>query len=294
MTQKKVEKNNRDLLFVDDNENALGLYLKQIGDIKLLSLDEEVELSKIIESEIEQEKVEEARFLMIKANLRLVINIAKIYQEQGLPLIDLIQEGNLGLIKAVGKFKYKLGNRFSTYATYWIKQAVLIALADKSRTIRLPLHILTDIKKLNAVEEQYLLEYEKQPSDNELAEKLDLPIYRISALKKIARKSVSLNTPIFKGAAFSLENILSNDKEFDPLKEETKKILKEALINALSKLTERKRIILKLRFGLEYKKAKTLDEVASKFNLSRERIRQLESEALLELRELKIKQYIND
>lgn len=261
---------------IDDH---VRMYLKEIGKVPLLSADEEIELAKRME-----EGDEMAKKRLSEANLRLVVSIAKRYVGRGMQFLDLIQEGNLGLIKAVEKFDYRKGYKFSTYATWWIRQAITRAIADQARTIRIPVHMVETINKLIRVSRQLLQENGREPTDDELAVSLQMPVERVREIRKIAQEPVSLETPIGEEEDSHLGDFIPDDDIPAPADAAAFTLLKEQLMAVLDTLTEREREVLKLRFGLEDGKQRTLEEVGSTFNVTRERIRQIEAKALRKLR----------
>lgn len=261
---------------VNDN---VRMYLKEIGKISLLSLDEEQELSKKIAS-----GDEEAKKILAESNLRLVVSIAKRYVGRGLLFLDLIQEGNIGLMKAVDKFDYDKGFKFSTYATWWIRQAITRALADQARTIRVPVHMVETINKLARVERQMALDLNREPTDSELAKKMNLPLDKIVEIRRISQDPVSLETPIGEEDDSHLGDFLADERTMGPEEYTDYTMLKEELKQVLETLTKREEEVLELRFGLYDGTCHTLEEVGKKFGVTRERIRQIEAKALRKLR----------
>ncbi len=261
---------------IDDH---VRMYLKEIGKVALLSGDEEIELAKRIEN-----GDEEAKRRLAEANLRLVVSIAKKYVGRGMLFLDLIQEGNLGLLKAVEKFDYRKGYKFSTYATWWIRQAITRAIADQARTIRIPVHMVETINKLIRVSRQLLQELGREPTDDELAAEMQMPVEKVRETRKIAQEPVSLETPIGEEEDSHLGDFIPDDDIPAPADAAAFSLLKEQLNEVLNTLNERERDVLKLRFGLVDGKARTLEEVGSQFNVTRERIRQIEAKALRKLR----------
>ena len=261
---------------IDDH---VRMYLKEIGKVALLSGDEEIELAKRIEN-----GDEEAKRRLAEANLRLVVSIAKKYVGRGMLFLDLIQEGNLGLLKAVEKFDYRKGYKFSTYATWWIRQAITRAIADQARTIRIPVHMVETINKLIRVSSQLLQELGREPTDDELAAEMQMPVEKVRETRKIAQEPVSLETPIGEEEDSHLGDFIPDDDIPAPADAAAFSLLKEQLNEVLNTLNERERDVLRLRFGLVDGKARTLEEVGSQFNVTRERIRQIEAKALRKLR----------
>jgi RNA polymerase primary sigma factor len=249
----------------------------------LMDLDEFLELMVNVKHALNE--LESVRRKMLESNLRLVVSIAKKYQNRGLPLNDLIQEGNLGLMRALEKFDYKLGHKFSTYATWWIKQSTSRAIADQSRVIRIPVHMIMTINQMNAVEQRFLQEQGREPSIEELAIKMEIPRERISAIRKMARQAISLQAPVCYENPTMLEDFLSDSDADDPVQGIASKVLREKLQEALATLTEREQQIITMRFGLDGQNPKTLVEVSKNFNLTRERIRQIEIKTLEKLRD---------
>ena len=299
-------------------EDPVRMYLKEIGKVPLLSADEEIELAqkmeagsvavekipllkeRLAETGDEQEKEEiqaeikalqldvdrgsDAKKRLAEANLRLVVSIAKRYVVRGMLFLDLIQEGNLGLIKAVEKFDYRKGYKFSTYATWWIRQAITRAIADQARTIRIPVHMVETINKLIRVSRQLLQELGREPTPEEIAEEMKMPVERVREILKISQEPVSLETPIGEEEDSHLGDFIKDDNVPVPADAATFTLLKEQLEEVLGTLTEREQKVLTLRFGLEDGRARTLEEVGKEFNVTRERIRQIEAKALRKLR----------
>jgi RNA polymerase primary sigma factor len=260
-------------------EDPVRMYLKEIGKVPLLSAEEEIELAKRME-----EGDEAAKQRLAEANLRLVVSIAKRYVGRGMLFLDLIQEGNLGLIKAVEKFDYRKGYKFSTYATWWIRQAITRAIADQARTIRIPVHMVETINKLIRVSRQLLQELGREPVPEEIAEKMDMPVERVREILKISQEPVSLETPIGEEEDSHLGDFIQDDNVPVPADAATFTLLKEQLGEVLETLTDREQKVLILRFGLEDGRSRTLEEVGKEFNVTRERIRQIEAKALRKLR----------
>lgn len=299
------------------DEDPVRMYLKEIGKVPLLSADEEIELAQNMEdgavatekinvlkgrldgaSEEEKAEIKEeiktlqrdvdkgadAKKRLAEANLRLVVSIAKRYVGRGMLFLDLIQEGNLGLIKAVEKFDYKKGYKFSTYATWWIRQAITRAIADQARTIRIPVHMVETINKLIRVSRQLLQELGREPSPEEIAKEMNMPVERVREILKISQEPVSLETPIGEEEDSHLGDFIKDDNVPVPADAAAFTLLKEQLEEVLGTLTEREQKVLTLRFGLEDGRARTLEEVGKEFNVTRERIRQIEAKALRKLR----------
>lgn len=260
-------------------DDPVRMYLKEIGKVPLLSADEEIELAKRMEK-----GDEEAKKRLCEANLRLVVSIAKRYVGRGMLFLDLIQEGNLGLIKAVDKFDYTKGYKFSTYATWWIRQAITRAIADQARTIRIPVHMVETINKLVRVSRQLVQELGRDPIPEEVAKELNMPVDKVGEILKIAREPVSLETPIGEEEDSHLGDFIRDDDAPAPSDAATFTLLKEQLVDVLSTLTPREEKVLRLRFGLDDGRARTLEEVGKEFNVTRERIRQIEAKALRKLR----------
>ena len=260
-------------------EDPVRMYLKEIGKVPLLSADEEVELAKRME-----EGDAEAKKKLAEANLRLVVSIAKRYVGRGMLFLDLIQEGNLGLIKAVEKFDYKKGYKFSTYATWWIRQAITRAIADQARTIRIPVHMVETINKFVRVQRQLLQELGREPYPEEIAEHMNMPVDRVREIQKISLEPVSLETPIGEEEDSHLGDFIQDDNVPVPAEAAAQTLLKEQLDEVLDTLTEREQKVLRLRFGMNDGRARTLEEVGREFDVTRERIRQIEAKALRKLR----------
>jgi len=260
-------------------EDPVRMYLKEIGKVPLLSAEREIELAKRME-----EGDEEARKELAEANLRLVVSIAKRYVGRGMLFLDLIQEGNLGLIKAVEKFDYHKGYKFSTYATWWIRQAITRAIADQARTIRIPVHMVETINKLIRVSRQLLQELGREPLPEEIAKELDMPVERVREILKISQEPVSLETPIGEEEDSHLGDFIQDDNVPVPAEAAAQTLLKEQLDEVLDTLTEREQKVLRLRFGMNDGRARTLEEVGREFDVTRERIRQIEAKALRKLR----------
>ncbi len=273
-------------------EDPVRMYLKEIGKVPLLSADEEVELAKKMETGDLS-----ARKRLAEANLRLVVSIAKRYVGRGMLFLDLIQEGNLGLIKAVEKFDYRKGYKFSTYATWWIRQAITRAIADQARTIRIPVHMVETINKLIRVQRQLLQELGREPYPEEIAKEMNLPVDRVREIQKISQEPVSLETPIGEEEDSHLGDFIQDDNVPVPAEAAAFTLLKEQLSEVLGTLTDRERKVLELRFGLDDGRARTLEEVGKEFNVTRERIRQIEAKALRKLRHpsrsRKLKDYLD-
>ena len=260
-------------------EDPVRMYLKEIGKVPLLSADEEVELAKRM-----AEGDEDAKKRLAEANLRLVVSSAKRYVGRGMLFLDLIQEGNLGLIKAVEKFDYHKGFKFSTYATWWIRQAITRAIADQARTIRIPVHMVETINKLIRVSRQLLQELGREPTPEEIAAELDMPVERVREILKISQEPVSLETPIGEEEDSHLGDFIQDDNVPVPAEAAAQTLLKEQLDEVLDTLTEREQKVLRLRFGMDDGRARTLEEVGKEFDVTRERIRQIEAKALRKLR----------
>ena len=288
-------------LLLDDNiltkdltiNDPVRMYLKEIGQIKLLTLEEESALAdRILAGD------ESAKTTLAEANLRLVVSIAKRYVGRGMLFLDLIQEGNIGLMKAVEKFDVSKGYNFSTYATWWIRQAITRAIADQARTIRVPVHMVETINKLARVQRQLTLELNREPSEEELAKKIGMSVEKIREVYKIAQEPVSLETPIGEEDDSHLGDFIKDERNMSPEEYATNEMLKMEISNVLLTLTEREEKVIRLRFGLEDGKSRTLEEVGQKFGVTRERIRQIEAKALRKLRHpsrsRKLKDYMGD
>ena len=273
-------------------EDPVRMYLKEIGKVPLLSAEEEIELAKRMEL-----GDQEAKKRLAEANLRLVVSIAKRYVGRGMLFLDLIQEGNLGLIKAVEKFDYRKGYKFSTYATWWIRQAITRAIADQARTIRIPVHMVETINKLIRVSRQLLQELGREPTPEEIAEEMHMSVERVREILKISQEPVSLETPIGEEEDSHLGDFIQDDNVPVPADAAAFTMLKEQLEDVLSTLTDREQKVLRLRFGLDDGRARTLEEVGKEFNVTRERIRQIEAKALRKLRHpsrsRKLKDYLD-
>ncbi|WP_315080164.1 RNA polymerase sigma factor RpoD [uncultured Clostridium sp.] len=273
-------------------DDPVRMYLKEIGKVPLLSSEQEIDYAKRIE---EGDPV--AKKKLAEANLRLVVSIAKRYVGRGMLFLDLIQEGNLGLIKAVEKFDYRKGFKFSTYATWWIRQAITRAIADQARTIRIPVHMVETINKLIRVQRQLLQELGRDPFPEEISKVMELPVDKVREIQKIAQEPVSLETPIGEEEDSHLGDFIPDDEAPAPAEAAAFTMLKEQLINVLDTLTPREEKVLRLRFGLDDGRARTLEEVGKEFNVTRERIRQIEAKALRKLRHpsrsKKLKDYLD-
>lgn len=273
-------------------DDPVRMYLKEIGKVPLLSADEEIELAKRMER-----GEQEAKRRLAEANLRLVVSIAKRYVGRGMLFLDLIQEGNLGLIKAVEKFDYRKGYKFSTYATWWIRQAITRAIADQARTIRIPVHMVETINKLIRVSRQLLQELGREPQPEEIAKEMSMSVEKVREIMKISQEPVSLETPIGEEEDSHLGDFIPDDDAPAPAEAAAFTLLKEQLIDVLDTLTAREEKVLRLRFGLDDGRARTLEEVGKEFNVTRERIRQIEAKALRKLRHpsrsKKLKDYLD-
>jgi RNA polymerase primary sigma factor len=290
-----------DVLILDDNvltkdltiNDPVRMYLKEIGQIKLLTMEEELMLADRIAS-----GDEEAKATLAEANLRLVVSIAKRYVGRGMLFLDLIQEGNIGLMKAVEKFDVTKGYKFSTYATWWIRQAITRAIADQARTIRVPVHMVETINKLARIQRQLTLELNREPTEEELAKKMGTTPEKIRDIYKISQEPVSLETPIGEEDDSHLGDFIKDERNVSPEEYATNELLKDEIADVLLTLTEREEKVIRLRFGLDYGKSKTLEEVGQIFGVTRERIRQIEAKALRKLRHpsrsRKLKDYMGD
>lgn len=274
-------------------EDPVRMYLKEIGKVPLLSSEDEIELAKKIEL-----GDDDAKQRLTEANLRLVVSIAKRYVGRGMQFLDLIQEGNLGLIKAVEKFDYRKGYKFSTYATWWIRQAITRAIADQARTIRIPVHMVETINRLVRVSRQLLQELGREPVPEEIAARADMQVDRVREIMKVSQEPVSLETPIGEEEDSHLGDFIQDEQVAVPADAATFTMLHEQLMEVLDTLTEREQKVLKLRFGLDDGRPRTLEEVGKEFNVTRERIRQIEAKALRKLRHpsrsKKLKDYLDD
>ena len=276
-----------DAIILDDNDltkdlninDPVRMYLKEIGQIKLLNLEEELELADRIGS-----GDLEAKNVLAEANLRLVVSIAKRYVGRGMLFLDLIQEGNIGLMKAVEKFDVSKGYKFSTYATWWIRQAITRAIADQARTIRVPVHMVETINKLARIQRQLTLELNREPSEEELAKKMNMSVEKVREIYKISQDPVSLETPIGEEDDSHLGDFIKDERNLSPEEFATNEMLKDEISEVLLTLTEREEKVIRLRFGLEDGKPRTLEEVGQMFGVTRERIRQIEAKALRKLR----------
>ena len=290
----EVDVENLDLTIPDgiSIEDPVRMYLKEIGKVPLLSAEEEIELAKKMET-----GDEDAKKRLAEANLRLVVSIAKRYVGRGMLFLDLIQEGNLGLIKAVEKFDYRKGYKFSTYATWWIRQAITRAIADQARTIRIPVHMVETINKLIRVSRQLLQELGREPTPEEIAEEMSMPVDRVREILKISQEPVSLETPIGEEEDSHLGDLILDVNVPVPAHAAAFTLLKEQLVEVLGTLTDREQKVLRLRFGLDDGRARTLEEVGKEFSVTRERIRQIEAKALRKLRHpsrtRKLKDYLD-
>ena len=295
------ESGGNDKLLLDDNtltkdltiNDPVRMYLKEIGQIKLLNTQEELELADRILAGDEM-----AKTILAEANLRLVVSIAKRYVGRGMLFLDLIQEGNIGLMKAVEKFDVTKGYKFSTYATWWIRQAITRAIADQARTIRVPVHMVETINKLARVQRQLTLELNREPSEEELAKKMNTTVDKIREIYKISQEPVSLETPIGEEDDSHLGDFIKDEHNMSPEEYTTNELLKDEIDDILLTLTEREEKVIRLRFGLEDGKARTLEEVGQMFGVTRERIRQIEAKALRKLRHpsrsRKLKDYLDN
>lgn len=270
-------------------DDPVKMYLKDIGEVPLLSADDEIELAKLI-----QEGDEDAKKKLSEANLRLVVSIAKRYVGRGMLFLDLIQEGNIGLMKAVEKFDYQKGFKFSTYATWWIRQAITRAIADQARTIRIPVHMVETINKLTRVSRILLQTLGREPTPAEIAEEMGVSEERVREIQKIAQDPVSLETPIGEEEDSHLGDFIEDDRAVTPSDSVSTTMLKETLITVLSSLTPREEKVLRLRYGVDDGRPRTLEEVGREFNVTRERIRQIEAKALRKLRHPSRSKHLKD
>ena len=273
--------------------DPVRMYLKEIGQIKLLTMDEELDLAERIQNGDEQ-----AKNILAEANLRLVVSIAKRYVGRGMLFLDLIQEGNIGLMKSVEKFDVSKGYKFSTYATWWIRQAITRAIADQARTIRVPVHMVETINKLARFQRQLTLELNREPTEEELAKKMNVSVEKIREIYKISQEPVSLETPIGEEDDSHLGDFIKDERNLSPEEYATNEMLKDEIAEVLETLTEREEKVIRLRFGLEDGKSRTLEEVGQLFGVTRERIRQIEAKALRKLRHpsrsRKLKDYMGE
>ena len=301
ISEEDDDANDPQKILLDDNtltkdltiNDPVRMYLKEIGQIKLLSMEEELELADRIAAGDEM-----AKNTLAEANLRLVVSIAKRYVGRGMLFLDLIQEGNIGLMKAVDKFDVTKGYKFSTYATWWIRQAITRAIADQARTIRVPVHMVETINKLARIQRQLTLELNREPSEEELAEKMNISVDKIKDIYKISQEPVSLETPIGEEDDSHLGDFIKDERNVSPEEYATNEMLKDEIAEVLLTLTEREEKVIRLRFGLEDGKSRTLEEVGQMFGVTRERIRQIEAKALRKLRHpsrsRKLKDYMGE
>jgi len=301
VSEEDTEPDSSGKVILDDNiltkdltiNDPIRMYLKEIGQIKLLSMDEELALAdRILDGD------NTAKTILAEANLRLVVSIAKRYVGRGMLFLDLIQEGNIGLMKAVDKFDVSKGYKFSTYATWWIRQAITRAIADQARTIRVPVHMVETINKLARIQRQLTLELNREPSEDELAVKMNISVDKIRDIYKISQEPVSLETPIGEEDDSHLGDFIKDERNVSPEEYATNEMLKDEISEVLLTLTEREEKVIRLRFGLEDGKSRTLEEVGQMFGVTRERIRQIEAKALRKLRHpsrsRKLKDYMGE
>jgi RNA polymerase primary sigma factor len=283
---KEIEIRDEDLSTVEGIpiDDSVRMWLREIGKTPLLTTEEEIELARRIEDKSNAELAEEAKMILTEANLRLVVSIAKKYSGRGMSFPDLIQEGNIGLIRAVEKFDYRKGYKFSTYATWWIRQAITRAIADQGRTIRIPVHMVETINRLIKTSGHLLQELGREPTLDEIAREMELPVERVSEIIRIAPEPLSLETPIGEEEDSHLSDFVPDDDAISPAEAASNLILREQIEDVLAKLTQRERDVLKMRFGLEDGYPRTLEEVGRHFKVTRERIRQIEAKALKKLR----------
>jgi RNA polymerase primary sigma factor len=283
---KEIEIREEDLSTVEGIpiDDSVRMWLREIGKTPLLTTEEEIELARRIEDKANAELAEEAKMILTEANLRLVVSIAKKYSGRGMSFPDLIQEGNIGLIRAVEKFDYRKGYKFSTYATWWIRQAITRAIADQGRTIRIPVHMVETINRLIKTSGHLLQELGREPTLDEIAREMDIPVERVSEIIRIAPEPLSLETPIGEEEDSHLSDFVPDDEAISPAEAASNLILREQIEDVLAKLTQRERDVLKMRFGLEDGYPRTLEEVGRHFKVTRERIRQIEAKALKKLR----------
>lgn len=272
-------------VYIDD---SVKMYLREIGTVKLLSAEEEIELAKAMENGDEQAKQK-----MINANLRLVVSIAKKYIGQGMLFLDLIQEGNAGLIRAAEKFDYRKGFKFSTYATWWIKQGVTRAIADQSRTIRVPVHMVETIYKYKKTSRMLMQKLGRQPTEEEVSVETGIPLENIVAIRKYSQLPISLETPIGQEEGSELGNFVEDKNSITPDKRTEKNMMRESILKSMDNLNEREQMILKLRFGIDDGRQRTLEEVGKVYGVTRERIRQIEEKALQKMRKNKSLSFLN-
>jgi len=282
----------------DGINDPLRLYLKQMAQVPLLTREQEVEIFKRIENgEINEDNSQDAikgKKEMVEANLRLVVSIAKKYINRGVSFLDLIQEGNMGLMKAVEKFEYRRGYKFSTYATWWIRQGITRAIANQSRTIRIPVHMIDTISRVMRVQKQLVQEYGREATPEEVAEEIDLPIARVREVLKMAQQPISLHSPIGDSDNASFGDLIEDKSIESPMEEASSSILKDRINEVLDTLTDREREVLEQRFGLKDGYSRTLEEVGTQFELTRERIRQIEAKALRKMRHPSRKRKLED